>query len=368
MRCLCSRFRQEPVFRRRHEYRKQIAMPDQKKIPRRQTTALALYSGGLDSTLACRVVAAQGIRVIALKFVSPFFGYDLLQRQAEHIREVKKKYDIDLRLVDITEDYLKLLGDPPHGYGKNFNPCIDCKILLLSKAGQMMQRYDASFLITGEVVGQRPMSQRRDTLRIIERDSGCEDVLVRPLCAKLLKPTKPEINDLIDREQLLALSGRTRVPQMELAERLGIKDYPSPAGGCILTDPIQSARIKQYYAEHEKIEAGDILFLLAGRQFRLPADGRVALGRNERENIHIAALQQADDYRLELKDRPGPTALLRHAGDQEDIALTAGLVVRYGKKNTAGPVESAVTVNRGGETVIIAVPPLADEIFKPWLR
>jgi len=343
-------------------------MPDQKKIPSGQTTALALYSGGLDSTLACRVVAAQGIRVIALKFISPFFGYELLQRQTEHIREVKKKFDIDLRLVDITEDYLKLLRDPPHGYGKNFNPCIDCKILLLSKAGQMMHQYNASFLITGEVVGQRPMSQRRDTLRVIERDSGCEDVLVRPLCAKLLKPTKPEINGLIDRGQLLALNGRTRVPQMELAEQLGIKDYPSPAGGCILTDPIQSKRIKQYYAEQDQIKASDIVFLLAGRQFRLPVGGWVALGRNERENIHIAALQQADDYKLELKDRPGPTALLRYARDPKDIALTAGLVVRYGKKNPAGPVESTVTIDHRAETTAITVPPMADDIFKPWLR
>ena len=189
-----------------------------------QTTALALYSGGLDSTLACRVVAAQGIKVVAVKFVTPFFGYDLLFKKDEYIKKTKEKFKIDVLLKDVTIPYLELLKKPAHGFGKYFNPCIDCKIFLLTEAKKMMPEVGASFLVTGEVIGQRPMSQRRDTLRIIERDSDCEGILVRPLCAKNLEPTQAELDGLIERDQLLAFSGRNRTPQMKLAEHFGITD------------------------------------------------------------------------------------------------------------------------------------------------
>jgi len=218
-----------------------------------QITALALYSGGLDSTLACRVVAEQGIKVVAVKFVTPFFGYDLLLRKEDYIRTTKERSGIDVLLKDVTIPYLELLKKPAHGFGKYFNPCIDCKIFLLSEAKKMMPKLGASFLVTGEVVGQRPMSQRRDTLRVIERDSGCEGILVRPLCAKNLEPTQAERDGLIDREQLYAFSGRNRTPQMKLADQFGINDYPSPAGGCILADPILSARIQEYYKKNKRI-------------------------------------------------------------------------------------------------------------------
>ena len=168
-------------------------------MTKNQTTALALFSGGLDSTLACRLVAKQGIKVVAVKFVTPFFGYELLQKQNEYAQKIKRTSDIDVILKDITLPYLELLKKPAHGFGKNFNPCIDCKIFLLSEAKKMMPEIGASFLVTGEVVGQRPMSQRRDALRVIERDSNCEGILVRPLCAKNLEPTHAELKGLIDR-------------------------------------------------------------------------------------------------------------------------------------------------------------------------
>jgi tRNA U34 2-thiouridine synthase MnmA/TrmU len=332
-----------------------------------QTTAIALYSGGLDSTLACRLVAEQGIRVIGVKFVTPFFGYDLLKHREQHIRAVKDKYNIDLRLIDITDDYLELLRNPPHGYGKNFNPCIDCKILLLTKAKEMLTELQGSFLITGEVVGQRPMSQRKDTLRVIERDSGCEDLLVRPLCAKRLPPTQPELNGLIDREQLLDFSGRTRSPQIQLAEKFGIEDYPSPAGGCTLTDPILSKRIKQYYSQHDTIVMEDVRLLLLGRQFRLPHGSWLVLGRKEQENEQVLELYQPNDYLLKLQDRPGPTGLLRYATNQRDLELAAGLMVRYGKKRNTGTDEAVVRCEHSGKTSTLSVQPLEDQFFQSWI-
>ncbi len=332
-------------------------------------TALALFSGGLDSILACRVVAAQGIRVKAIKFVSPFFGYDLLAKQEEYIEKCRKIYGIDVTLVDITPKYLKLLRDPPHGFGKHFNPCVDCKILLMTEARQMMSAYNASFLISGEVLGQRPMSQRRDTLWVIERDSGCAGILVRPLCARNLEPTRVERDGLIDRERLLAFKGRSRIAQMELAKQFGITDYPSPAGGCLLTDPTLGQRIQSFYQEEETITADDILLLLVGRHFRLPHGGLLAMGRKQAENERVLQLADPDDRILKMADRPGPVAILRHSDHPDDIAAAAGLVVRYGKKVNGRPAASTVLVAYGTRTHSLAmVQPLTEDIYTPWMR
>ena len=192
-----------------------------------------------------RVVAAQGIKVVALKFVTPFFDYDLLANKEAYVAEVKHKYGLDVELVNLSEGYLDLLRNPAHGFGKNFNPCIDCKILMLTRARELMAHYNASFLVTGEVMGQRPMSQRKDTLRLIERDAGCTGLLLRPLSAKLLAPTRAEQEGFVDREQLFGFSGRGRKPQIELAKAFGIKEYPNPAGGCILTDCNLGGRIEK---------------------------------------------------------------------------------------------------------------------------
>ncbi|MCF6290148.1 MAG: thiamine biosynthesis protein [Desulfobacterales bacterium] len=307
-------------------------------------TALALFSGGLDSLLACRTVMAQGIRVQALKFVTPFFGYDLLAREQEYIQEVKEKYDIDLRLIDVTGPYLELLRAPVHGFGKHFNPCVDCKIFLLSRARRMMDRFKASFLITGEVIGQRPMSQRRDTLFLIQRDSGCKEILVRPLCAKNLPPTRPELEGLINREQLLGFSGRGRSAQMQLAADLGISDYPSPAGGCTLTDPVLGERIKRYYQANDTVRAEDIRLLLVGRQFVLPQGGWLAMGRNQAENQRVDELRRPGDLILNCVDRPGPTGLLRRCGGRDDLDIAAGIMARYAKKGPGLPAGTRVEV------------------------
>ena len=333
-----------------------------------QTTALALYSGGLDSTLACRVMMAQGIRVLAVKFVTPFFGYDLLAREDDYIRETKEKFGIDVFLKDVTGLYLKMVRNPAHGYGKNFNPCVDCKILLLSEARKMMPELGASFLVTGEVVGQRPMSQRRDTLRTIERQSGCEGILVRPLCARNLEPTKAELDGLIDRGQLLDFSGRNRKPQMELADKFGIKDYPSPAGGCTLTDPVQSMRIREYYEQHEDVLAADIRLLLVGRQFKLPTGGWLIVGRHQQENLHIEKLVQPGDWVLEPDGFPGPTVILRNSNDQEELKTAAGILARYSKKSAVGKGKVKVIAERDGVTFQLEASPLADDLSRSWQR
>ncbi|MFH1216282.1 MAG: thiamine biosynthesis protein [Pseudomonadota bacterium] len=326
-------------------------------------TALALFSGGLDSILACRVVAEQGVRVIAVKFVTPFFDYDLLEDEEEYRRKVKEKYDIDVIVRDITASYLELLHNPPHGFGKHFNPCIDCKIMMISDAKKLLEMYGATFIITGEVIGQRPMSQRRDTLRVIERDSDTDSLLLRPLCAKSQKPTAVELAGIIDREKLPEFSGRGRAGQIELAARLGITDYPNAAGGCKLTDPNLAKRIRGLYGETSEINSQDIRFLLVGRQFRMPNGGWLAMGRDEKENNAVLKLKQPEDIVLRLHDRPGPIGLLRHSRHLDDIRTSAALLARYAKKINGKPVESqALIVDGESESIITAAPLFEEEI------
>jgi tRNA U34 2-thiouridine synthase MnmA/TrmU len=331
------------------------------------TTALALFSGGLDSILACRLVAAQGVRVVAVRCVSPFFGYDLLAEEEAYRTRVRQQYGIEVVLRDVSEPYLTMLRHPPHGYGKNFNPGVDCKIMLMRTAREMMADYEAELLISGEVLGQRPMSQRSDTLRIIERDSGCEGLLVRPLCAKGLPPTRAELAGLIDRERLLGFRGRSRQPQMELAARFGITDYPSPAGGCVLTDPIQARRIAAFYAEHDPVTVADVRLLLVGRHFRLPHGAWLAMGRREAENERLLDRALPTDWTVMPVDRAGPLGVLRFAKHAEDFVAAAGLVARYGKK---GEGEAAVRVlfARGEETQELTATPLAEAVYEPWRR
>jgi hypothetical protein len=326
--------------------------------------ALALFSGGLDSILACRVVAAQGITVKAIRFVSPFFGYEVLDDPEGYRKEMLRKYGIEVLVEDISVRYLHLLRDPAHGFGKNFNPCIDCKILMLRRAKEMMADLGASFLITGEVLGQRPMSQRRDTLNVIERDSGNRTILLRPLSARLMKETEAERQGLVDRERLLDFSGRGRTRQIALAGEFGITDFPAPAGGCTLADPILGRRVARLYAgDHvlrpEEITPVDIQLLLTGRHFRLPGGGWLILGRDEPENQKLEGLCRESDMLLSMESRPGPTGILRRAsslsagGLSRDMRVAAALVVRYGKKTASRQAEVDVFF-QGGKNVLSA--------------
>lgn len=332
------------------------------------TKAIALFSGGLDSILACRVVARQGIEVVAVRFISPFFNYDLLLNPS-YPSEIKAKYGIDVVLRDVSAEYIALLRAPAHGYGKNFNPCLDCKIFMMTKARELMQELGASFLISGEVLGQRPMSQRRDALRVVERDSGCDGLLLRPLCAKHLKPTRLELEGVVNREQLCDFSGRGRSQQIALAKEMGVVDYPTPSGGCVLTDVNVSGRIKRYYEEHEILLTADMRLLVLGRHYLLPGGAWLAMGRGEVENETILRLAGPDDRILKLVDRPGPTGLVRNLRTAHDLAFAAGLVARYGKKGDDGlPMPGEVECVAASNTMrLIGVPP-EDSLSHGWIR
>lgn len=334
-----------------------------------QVTAVALFSGGLDSILACRLIMAQGIKVKAVRFVTPFFGYELLAREEDYRQEVADKYGIEVQLRDISDKYLLMLRKPAHGYGKNFNPCVDCKILIASESRALLAELGASFLISGEVVGQRPMSQRLDTLRIIERDSDCNEILLRPLCALNLLETIPEREGWVDRQKLLGFKGRTRQPQMALAAAFGIASYPSPAGGCVLTDPNKAGKIRIFYEEYAELTAADIRLLMVGRQFRLPGGGWLVLGRNLAENEVLLDLQQSGDLLLAMRDWPGPSALLRRSGGPLDLAAAVGVIKAFSKKGE-GRANAVVLWRKAGEdkAEALAGPPLASICFEDWQR
>ncbi|MGL1931270.1 MAG: thiamine biosynthesis protein [Desulfotalea sp.] len=349
--------------------------------------AISLFSGGLDSILATRVILDQDVEVTALQFVTPFFNYDILKDVPAYTAEVKKKYGFNVIVEDISEGYLKLLQKPVYGFGKNFNPCVDCKIFMLKRAKELMAELGASFLITGEVLGQRPMSQRRDTLNVIERDSDNKTALLRPLSAKLMMETEAELKGWVNRELLLDFSGRGRSQQMALAKEYGITDYPAPAGGCILADPILSKRIKRLYQGEftfsiEQVGVNDIELMLVGRQMLVPAtlfndesEGSywVIIGRDESENRRLESLAGSEDIVFYMEDRPGPTVLARRvlqddvSIDKNVIDLTASLVVRYGRKIDGCWPPAEVSYEVAGKKNKVTVSAPDTEAFRDWV-
>lgn len=341
--------------------------------------ALALFSGGLDSILATRLVMAQGVAVEALQFVTPFFNDHLLADPAAHADRMLALYGIKVEVVDISAGYLQLLHRPAHGFGRHFNPCIDCKILMLNQARQMLAARGASFLISGEVLGQRPMSQRLDTLNVISRDSATRDLLLRPLSARLLPESEAERRGWVDRSRLLAFRGRSRAPQLALAAAMGIREIPAPAGGCILADPILSRRIAAIYQSESAMPAaaittGDIRTLLVGRQFRLPEGGWLVVGRNEEDNLRLLDCAGDDDAVLAMPDWAGPVALLKKAasiypspaGLERDLHRAAALVVRYGRRLPAGMAGREVACRLGGERRLLFARPMAEAVYRGW--
>ncbi|MGE5389829.1 MAG: tRNA 4-thiouridine(8) synthase ThiI [Deltaproteobacteria bacterium] len=288
--------------------------------------ALSLFSGGLDSQLAVCLIKQQGIDVVGINFVTPFFG--------ANDRTIKAADDLDIKLLtpDISDIYIpKVLRNPVYGYGKNFNPCIDCHGFMLRLAGEMMPELGASFLITGEVVGQRPMSQNKSAMNAVVKLSGQRGFIVRPLTAKLLEPSEPEKRGWIDRDRLLDISGRSRTRQMELAEQLGITDYPSPAGGCLLTDAGYTNRLRRYFGFSADPHPTELAVLKLGRHFYLNDGLLLIVGRNQSENNLIRNNILPGDYLLKVMERPGPLAMLRSPAmvSQEDLARAASIVARY---------------------------------------
>jgi len=289
--------------------------------------ALALFSGGLDSMLAIKLIADQGIDVIAIHIKTGFGGTkDITQL----MRSRAQKAGATMEIVDVREEYIqKILFDPIYGYGKNFNPCIDCHGYMFKVAKGLMEKFDASFLITGEVIGQRPMSQRVDAMKQVSKLANDSDdkLLIRPLSAKLMEATTPEIEGWIDREKLLDISGRSREVQMQLAQEYGWEDYESPGGGCLLTEAHFSDRIREFVA-HDTLTIEEIELLKYGRHFRLPDGAKLTVGRDKEDNEGLQAIT-SDKYIPVKLPIGGPFSLLSADASDEDKALAAKIAITY---------------------------------------
>lgn len=318
-----------------------------------QYDALALFSGGLDSILACKVIQDQGLSVLGLHFLSPFFG------KPDKLARWSRVYGVDIVPVDVSEKYVEMLRDPANGYGKQINPCIDCKILMLSHARTLLAEYGAKFLISGEVVGQRPMSQRRDTLNMIRNTADVKDVLLRPLCAKKLDPTPMEESGLVDRERLLDIGGRGRKRQMALARgTYGFKEIPTPGGGCLLTECESAGRYYQVLKNHPGPGLSDFLVSNQGRQL-WAGEHWLAVGRNQENNTRLRELAAPADYAFFVLDFPSPFALGRpmpgRAWSPEAVRDAAAFVASYSPKAVAagGPVRVSVTRGSINHEVVV---------------
>jgi tRNA U34 2-thiouridine synthase MnmA/TrmU len=301
--------------------------------------AIALLSGGLDSTLAARLVLDQGIELEALNFMTVFCTCTNKGATCLASQKAVETLGIPLRVFNVSEEYLNVVRNPKHGYGSNMNPCIDCRIFMLKKAKAYMEESGGSFIVTGEVLGQRPMSQRRDAMRLIEKEAGLEGLILRPLSAQFLPVTLPEREGWVDREKLLNIQGRSRKPQMKLAEQFNIRDYPCPAGGCLLTDPGFARRIRDLMEHQYDFCLNDVHLLKFGRHFRLSPKVKLVVGRNEEENQKIETFSQAGDVLLKTVRYPGPVSLLRGEADETERERAASITARYSKAKGMEKVE-----------------------------
>ncbi len=322
---------------------------------------MALLSGGLDSTLAIRVIQEQGIEVIALNFVTVFCRCTSHGSCKLEAVKVSEKFGIPIKVINTTESFLELVKKPKYGYGKNMNPCIDCRINIFRIAGEYMREIGADFIITGEVLGQRPMSQRKEAMRIIDREANLIGLVLRPLCAKHMEPTIPEKSGLVDREKLLNIRGRSRKDQIQLADVFQIKDYPCSAGGCLLTDPEFANRMRDLINTCDA-NVNDVNLLKVGRHFRFDSETKVIVGRNEDDNAKIDTLSREGDVLLNLVDMPGPLTLMRGEITDEKIQTAARLTARYGKSTLLPVVKVSIReVEKNASLTIIEVVPMSQE-------
>ncbi|UCG35619.1 MAG: 7-cyano-7-deazaguanine synthase [Candidatus Omnitrophota bacterium] len=290
--------------------------------------ALALLSGGLDSSLAIRLIQNQGIEVVGLHFLIPFCRHKDVKMEKSAAKKIADSLRVKLKTEYLGQEFLKMVKNPRYGYGKNLNPCIDCKILMFKKAKKIMKEVDASFIVSGEVLGQRPMSQNKQSLKLIEKESGLKGLLLRPLSAKLLSLTIAEEKGWVKREGLEDVCGRGRNLQIKLAEKLGIREYPWPAGGCLLTDPEFCKRLKDLI-KHNQFALENIELLKVGRHFRFSPTFKLVVGRDKEENERLNHLFRKGDIYFEPKEEPGPSALGRGEYDEETKLLAARIIARY---------------------------------------
>jgi tRNA-specific 2-thiouridylase len=304
----------------------------QKKVTDiKQPKAIALLSGGLDSNLAVRMMLDQGVDVEAVAIKTPFCDFDCGKGCGHRVKEVADELGVKLKTVYFGEEYLRMLKKPKHGYGSGMNPCIDCREMMYGAAKEHMEKTGADFIITGEVLFQRPMSQNNRALHIIENETGLEGKVLRPLSAKHLPPTEAEKEGLIKRENMGDIKGRSRKGQLALAKHFGVQEPPNAAGGCLLTDPAFSKRVKDAMDHADDIPTiNDIELLKVGRHFRITPSEKLVVGRNEEENELIKALVEETDVVLEAQDYVGPTCILRgKSHSSSTIAKAAGIVLRY---------------------------------------
>ena len=319
--------------------------------------AISLFSGGLDSQLAVYVMKEQGIEVVGVNFVTPFFGAE------ERTRQAALDLGIAFHFLDIGPDYMNVLKNPVYGYGKNMNPCIDCHGYMFKIAGQFMKEIGADFLISGEVLGQRPMSQNKSALNSVEKLSGYKGLIVRPLSGQLLPPTIPETEGWIDRSRLLDISGRSRARQMELAEHYGLVDYPSPAGGCLLTQESFGKRLRRFLELRPETDAPSTEILKVGRHFYIGDNQLLVVGRNHSENERMQALAAENDYLFKVLDRPGPLGLLRplHQDDAAELELAARIVARYSDSRDEASARLKISQASREEDILLELAPLKPE-------
>jgi len=318
--------------------------------------AIALISGGLDSTLAAKIIQGQGIEVMPLNFKIPFSGVDKKKYSLKQskIKQIADNLGVELKTIDISGEFLDLIKSPRYGFGSNMNPCIDCKIFMLTRAKELLAPEGANFVITGEVLGQRPMSQNRQALELIEKRAGLVGLLLRPLSARLLAETIPENKGWVQRNNLLSFSGRSRRPQMELAEKLDIKNYPNPAGGCLLTDPEFSKRLKELIA-HQELNLENIELLKTGRHFRISPEAKLVVGRDEEENRKLSGLARENDYLfMPTEEVAGPTSLGRGVFDEDSLKLCCSIIGRYCDLNDRA----------GTEIIYRKIPEREDSVLK----
>lgn len=286
--------------------------------------ALALISGGLDSILAAKLIKEQGIEVIGICFKSHFFN-------EENAIRMTKQIDIPLKVVDFSKEHFDMVKNPKHGYGKNINPCIDCHAMMMNYAGKLLDELNADFIVTGEVLNQRPMSQNKSSLNLVKKESGFQDKILRPLCAKVLPPTEMELEGLVDRDKLLGISGRGRKDQMELAKKWNIVDYPSPAGGCKLTEPNYSVRLKEILNHKENVENRELELLKIGRHFRVTENAKIISTRTAEEVDLLKKCLTQEDLVFLAKDFKGSMVVVVGDAKKEDIEFAAKVTARYCK-------------------------------------
>lgn len=342
-----------------------------------QRKAIALISGGLDSMLAAKCIQAQGIHVEGLNFFTGFCveGHTHALRSREQSKPkrnnalwVAEQLGMPLHIIDVVEEYKDVVLNPKHGYGTNLNPCLDCKVFMIQKAKVWMEEHGFDFIITGEVIGQRPKSQRKATMPLIAKNSGADDRLLRPLCAQYLPETLPELEGWVDRAQLFNFTGRSRKPQITLAKQYGIQDFAQPAGGCcFLTDKTYSNKLVDLWQSqgNRKYELDDILLLKVGRHLRPAPHFKLILGREKGENMYLQGYRSEFDSLSPIEHR-GPLMLIDGTPSAEDYHLAAQILGRYCSGAPGEKISVMLRTKSGTTTTLEVTPLLPSEIQDTW--